>query len=216
MGRIPPQPAQPSLPSLPCARPASRPSKDQQHQHVAYTDPTDTLRPRDDEAESKLECAPITSIRMEPPINRNRSGRISFTPRSNPRCRPLPSPRYYPLPGAKSTAPGASLKTDAHIGAFILAGGAPETADIDAELGPNRLTNTSRHCCPSSSQSEQNRFTMSLRCRRWKFHRKLRNKAPYMANSGEPPLRASYAAVRSAAPWLEPPPAVQSRLCDWD
>jgi hypothetical protein len=34
------------------------------------------------------------------------------------------------------TAPGASSKIDAHVGAFSLARGAPETADIDAELGP--------------------------------------------------------------------------------
>jgi hypothetical protein len=81
----------------------------------------------------ELESAPITSIRMETPINRNRSGRILFTPSSNPRRHPLPS-----LQAAWSQVdyPGASLQTDAHVGAFILVSGAPETADIVARRHP--------------------------------------------------------------------------------
>jgi hypothetical protein len=159
----------------------------------------------------ELEFAPITSIIMETHIKRNQSGWISFTQSSNPRHRPLPSPRRYPLLGAKSTALGALSKTDAPFGAFIIAGGAPEITDIDAKLGPNYLANTIRHCCPLSSQGEQNRFAMSPRCRRWKFHWKPRPEAPYTANSGEPSLRAGH-----AAPWPELPLAARSSISALD
>jgi hypothetical protein len=160
----------------------------------------------------ELESTPIMSNRRKTPMKRNWSGRILFTQSSNPRHHPLPSPRRYPLPRAKLTAPGASSKTDAHFGAFILAGGSPETIDIDTKHGPNCLTDTSHHCCPPSSQGEQNRFATMPQCRRWKSHRKLRPKAPYMANSGEPLLRAGRTTVRSTALWPESPLAVRSPI----
>jgi hypothetical protein len=121
--------------------------------------------------------------------------------------------RYCHL--CQATVPGTSRRSTTPVGAIQVVEEALQVTLTVLEFWPNRLPVASSHHRPPPLEGKRNDLPTSLRCHRLKPCQKSRSEAPYTANSGEPPLWAGRATVRSAAPGRSHPKPSARRSALW-
>jgi hypothetical protein len=122
----------------------------------------------------------------------------------NPSHRLSSQLRRWATACAEPTVQGGSSKSVAPYGAFVFAGGAPEIANTNTKLGPNRLIIASRHRRPPPPQGRLNEFATSPWCHRRKSRWKPRPEASVTTYSCEPPPRPWHTASLPTPPMHRP------------